>query len=75
MRTLRSRVGRVMRDVEPQVTRVAESDRVALQELIDRTGRILSQKPKHKNSKHSTCTVADYVNVREDRLLANGIDV
>ena len=25
--------------------------------------------------KHSTCTVADFVDAREDRLLANGIDV
>ena len=49
LRTLRSRVGRVMRDVERQVTQVAESGRVALQELIDRTKRILSQKPKDKN--------------------------
>jgi IS5 family transposase len=49
LRTLRSRVGRVMRDVERQLTQVAESGRVALQELIDRTKRILSQKPKDKN--------------------------
>ncbi|MEM5390118.1 IS5 family transposase [Paraburkholderia phymatum] len=49
LRTLRSRVGRVMRDVERQVTQVAESGRVALQELIDRTKRILSQKPKDKS--------------------------
>ncbi|CAD6563438.1 IS5 family transposase ISButh4 [Paraburkholderia sabiae] len=49
LRTLRSRVGRVMRDVERQVTQVTESGRVALQELIDRTKRILSQKPKDKS--------------------------
>src|ERR1700735_3928409 len=49
LRTLRSRVGRVMRDVERQVAQVADSGRAALQELIDRTKRILSQKPKDKN--------------------------
>ena len=49
LRTLRSRVGRVMRDVERQLTLVAESGRVALQELVERTKRILSQKPKDKN--------------------------
>ncbi|MFM0557748.1 IS5 family transposase [Paraburkholderia sediminicola] len=49
LRALRSRVGRVMRDVERQLTQVAESGRVALQELVDRTKRILSQKPKDKN--------------------------
>lgn len=49
MRTLRSRVGRVMRDVERQVDSVSEGSRVALQELIGRTKRILSQKTKDKN--------------------------
>jgi hypothetical protein len=28
-----------------------------------------------KRRKHSTCTVADFVDAREDRLLANRIDV
>ncbi|MGF6304124.1 hypothetical protein OKW43_004904 [Paraburkholderia sp. WC7.3g] len=49
LRTLRSRVGRVMRDVERQVAQVAGSYRAALQKLVDRTKRILSQKPKDKN--------------------------
>jgi IS5 family transposase len=49
LRTLRSRVGRVMRDVERQLDSVAEGSRVALQELIGRTKRILSQKTKDKN--------------------------
>jgi IS5 family transposase len=49
LRTLRSRVGRVMRDVERQVDRASDSGRVALLELIARTKRILSQKPKDKN--------------------------
>jgi IS5 family transposase len=49
LRTLRSRVGRVMRDVERQVDAVADCSHAALQELIGRTKRILSQKPKDKN--------------------------
>ncbi|MDP9651279.1 IS5 family transposase [Paraburkholderia caledonica] len=38
-----------MRDVERQGDQVADSNRAALQELIDRTKRILSQKAKDKN--------------------------
>lgn len=49
LRTLRSRVGRVMRDVERQVERVSESGRVVLLELIAQTKRVLSQKPRDKN--------------------------
>ncbi|MGF6604375.1 IS5 family transposase [Paraburkholderia sp. GAS448] len=49
LRTLRSRVGRVMRDVERQLDAVADCSRAALQELIGRTKRILSQKPKDRN--------------------------
>ncbi|ADG20769.1 IS5 family transposase [Paraburkholderia atlantica] len=49
LRTLRSRVGRVMRDVERQLDSVADTGRIALQELISRTRRILSQKQKDKN--------------------------
>ncbi|PQV47680.1 IS5 family transposase [Paraburkholderia sp. BL21I4N1] len=49
LRTLRSRVGRVMRDVERQAAQVGDSGRAALLELIARTKRILSQKPKDKN--------------------------
>ncbi len=49
LRTLRSRVGRVMRDVERQLGSVVEHGRAALQELIGRTKRILSQKTKDKN--------------------------
>ena len=48
-KALRSRVGRVMRDVERQVAQVADSGRAALLELIASTKRILSQKPKDKN--------------------------
>ena len=43
LRTLRSRVGRVMRDVERQVAQVAEAGRATLNELIARTKRILSR--------------------------------
>ncbi len=49
LRTLRSRVGRVMRDVERQLDGVARESRSALEELIGRTKRILSQKQKDKN--------------------------
>ncbi|CAD6560401.1 IS5 family transposase ISButh4 [Paraburkholderia kirstenboschensis] len=49
LRTLRSRVGRVMRDVERQAAQVGDSGHEALLELIARTKRILSQKPKDKN--------------------------
>lgn len=49
LRTLRSRVGRVMRDVERQLDAVGGCGRAGLQELIGRTKRILSQKPKDKN--------------------------
>jgi IS5 family transposase len=38
-----------MRDVERQVAQVADSGCIALLELIARTKRILSQKPKDKN--------------------------
>ena len=57
MRTLRSRVGRLMRDVERQLGTVADGSRAALQELIGRTKRILSQKTKDKNKLYATaCT-------------------
>ncbi len=49
LRTLRSRVGRVMRDVERQLGSVAAQSRSALEELIGRAKRILSQKQKDKN--------------------------
>jgi IS5 family transposase len=49
LRTLRSHVGRVMRDVERQVNQASDAGRSALLELISRTKRILSQKPKDKN--------------------------
>jgi len=49
LRTQRSRVGRVMRDVERQIDQASDAGRSALLELIARTKRILSQKPKDKN--------------------------
>ena len=39
----------LMRDVERQVAQASDAGRTALLELIARTKRILSQKPKHKN--------------------------
>ena len=49
LRTLRSRVGRVMRDVERQLGAVAAQSRTALEKLIGRAKRILSQKQKDKH--------------------------
>lgn len=49
LRTLRSRVGRVMRDVERQIDAAPKGSRAVLQDLIGRTKRILSQKTKDKN--------------------------
>lgn len=49
LRTLRSRVGRVMRGVERQLKGVAQQSRLAMKELIGRTKRILSQKQKDKH--------------------------
>ena len=49
LRTLRSRVGRVMRDVERQLGSVAAPSRAKLEDLIGRTKRLLSQKQKDKH--------------------------
>lgn len=49
LRTLRSRVRRVMRDVERQLDGVTQPSRAALEDLIGRTKRILLQKQKDKN--------------------------
>jgi IS5 family transposase len=48
LRTLRSRVGRVHREVARQVERVCEPAKTRLCELLARTGRILAQRPKDK---------------------------
>ena len=48
LRTLRSRVGRVHREVARQVERVREPARTKLADLLARTGRILAQRPKDK---------------------------
>jgi IS5 family transposase len=49
LRTLRSRVGRVHREVARQIERVCEPARTGLSELLARTGRILTQRPKDKH--------------------------
>ena len=49
VRTLRSRVGRVHRDVQRQLHKVPEQARAQMQELLDRSARILSQRTKDKN--------------------------
>ncbi len=49
LRALRTRVGRVQRDIERQMDQVPEQQQVKLKELLSRTHRILTQKPKDKN--------------------------
>lgn len=49
LRALRSRVGRVMRDVERQLGAVAAQSRAKLEDLVGRAKRILSQKAKDKH--------------------------
>ena len=49
LRTLRSRVGRVMRDVERQIDGVAQQSRAALDTLLLKAKRLLAQQPKDKN--------------------------
>jgi IS5 family transposase len=49
LRTLRSRVGRVWRDIARQMDRVQGTARTGLQDLMARTKRILDQRPKDKN--------------------------
>jgi IS5 family transposase len=49
LRTLRSRVGRVHREVARQVEQVCEPAKTKLCELLARTGRILAQRPKDKH--------------------------
>ena len=52
-KALRSRVGRVMRDVQRQAGQVKGSGHAALQDLIARTRWILSQKTKDKNKPYA----------------------
>lgn len=49
LRILRTRVGRVHRDIERQMDKVPEQHQAKLKELLNRTQRILTQKPKDKN--------------------------
>lgn len=46
--TLKSRVGRIWRDIARQLDKVTGEERVHLEELLGRTWRILNQKPKDK---------------------------
>jgi len=46
LRTLRSRVGRVQRDVQRQLGALPEKAQLEFQELLQRTGRILTQRTK-----------------------------
>jgi IS5 family transposase len=49
LRTLRSRVGRVHRDIARQLDRVCLPQRKQLDDMLARTGRILAQQRKDKN--------------------------
>ena len=49
LRALRTRVGRVQREVTQQLHRLPEAAKLKAQDLLSRTGRILSQKVKDKN--------------------------
>ena len=53
LRALRVRVGRVHRDIARQMGQVSISQRELLDDLLARTGRILSQKRKDKNKLYS----------------------
>jgi IS5 family transposase len=49
LRALKSRVGRVWRDIERQLDKVESGARVYLEALLSTTKRVLDQKPKDKN--------------------------
>lgn len=49
LRTLRSRVGRVHREVGRKLHELPESQQVKAQDLLERAGRILAQRTKDKN--------------------------
>ncbi|MFE1573091.1 IS5 family transposase, partial [Comamonas odontotermitis] len=49
VRTLRTRVGRVHREVQRQLHVLPEAAKAKVQDLLQRTGRILSQRTKDKN--------------------------
>lgn len=49
LRALRTRVGRVQREVTEQLHRLPEAAKLKTQDLLSRTGRILAQRPKDKN--------------------------
>jgi len=49
LRTLRTRVGRVHREVDRQLHTLPETAQAKVQDLLQRTGRILTQRTKDKN--------------------------
>jgi IS5 family transposase len=49
LRTLKSRVGRICRDIARQIENVSDASRVKLDDMLARTKRLLAQKPKDKN--------------------------
>lgn len=56
LRTLRSRVGRVMRDVERQLDGLVQSRRAALEELSSRTKRAFHAQEGQKQAVCAACT-------------------
>jgi len=50
VRTLRTRVGRVHREVQRQMHVLPEAAKAKVQDLLQRTGRILAQRTKDKKS-------------------------
>ena len=53
LKTLKTRVGRVHREVERKLEQRPESVQPKAQNLLERVGRILTQKPKDKNKLYS----------------------
>ncbi|RAR76147.1 hypothetical protein AX018_10531, partial [Paracidovorax anthurii] len=53
LRTLRTRVGRVHREVDRQLYTLPEAAKAKVQELLQRTSRILTQRTKDKNKLYS----------------------
>lgn len=56
VRTLRTRVGRVQREVARQLERMPEQSKVKVAALLARTGRILSQRTEDKNKLYALHT-------------------
>src|SRR5690606_16286083 len=67
LRTLRSRVGRVWRDIDRQMDQAHETARASLEDLMARTKRILDQRQKDKNKQYA-------LHARAEDCMAKGKD-